>query len=284
MRPAHLDYKRAGSVSEAIQLLTNNAGAKAIAGGHSLIPPMNLRLSQPELLVDIGRLEDLKGIRVQGSSLIIGAGTTHAEIAASAEVQAHAPALAYAASQIGDPQVRNWGTIGGNIAHADPASDPPTVLQAYGAHIHILNSLGPRVVPAGDFFQGLFATAVQHGELVTAVEIPSAQGKHSAYAKLAHPASRYAIVGVAVLLEVSGGRCSSACVAIGGAVPSAVRSPSAEAALVGSALDAAALDAAAAGLQSDIQADVMGDLFAPDQYRLAMAGVHLKRAVAAALA
>jgi carbon-monoxide dehydrogenase medium subunit len=284
MRPAALNYERATSLDQALQLLAQHSGAKVIAGGHSLIPPMNLRLSQPETLIDIGRLSELKGVRVAGNSLIIGALTTHAEIAASAEVQAHAPALAHAAGLIGDPQVRNWGTLGGNIAHADPASDPPTVLLAHGAKIHVASTQGKRVIAAADFFKGLFTTDLHSTELVTAIEIPSTSGKKSAYAKMAHPASRYAVVGVCVVLEVADGKCTSASVAIGGAVPSVRRSNSAEAALTGSSFGESALVSAAAGIQQDIAGDVMGDLFAPDHYRSAMAGVYLKRAVHAALA
>jgi carbon-monoxide dehydrogenase medium subunit len=283
MRPAELDYHRASSLDEALQALGQNPNAKAIAGGHSLIPPMNLRLSQPEMLVDIGRLSELKGIRVEGNSVVIGALSTHAEIASNADVQKHAPALAQACSMVGDPQVRNWGTLGGNIAHADPASDPPTVLQAYGAKIHVASAKGKRVSDAANFFRGLFETDLKAGELVTAIEIPSAANKKSAYVKMAHPASRYAIVGVAIVLEISGGTCSGASVAIGGAVSHATNSPSAEAALAGSSLDNAALDAAAKGLQSDIQGDISGDVFAPEAYRLSMAGVFLKRAVQAAI-
>jgi carbon-monoxide dehydrogenase medium subunit len=263
--------------------MLGSGNAKALAGGHSLIPAMNLRLSQPGALVDIGRLDELKGIRVSGSMLSIGALSTHAQIAASADVKAHAPALAQAASIVGDPQVRNWGTLGGNIAHADPASDPPTVVLAYGATIHTQSSGGARTIQASDYFLDLFTTALQAGELITRVDIPSQANKKSAYVKMSHPASRYAVVGVCVVLGVDGGRCSSASVAIGGAVPKATKSPGAEAALTGSSLDAAALDAAAQALMNDIAGDVMGDIFAPADYRQAMAGVYFKRAVKAAL-
>lgn len=283
MRPASVNYERATSLDHALDLLAKNSGAKAIAGGHSLIPPMNLRLSQPDSLVDIGRISELKGIRVDGNNLIIGALSTHAEIAASADVKAHAPALASAAGMIGDPQVRNWGTLGGNIAHADPASDPPTVLLAYGANIHVASKSGKRVVAASSFFKGLFSTDLKAGELVTAIEIPSAKAKKSAYLKMAHPASRYAVVGVAVSLEVSGGKCTSASVTVGGAVSKATKSAAAEAVLVGSSLDDAALNAAAEALKKDVEGDVTGDVFAPEHYRLAMVGVYLKRAVQAAM-
>jgi aerobic carbon-monoxide dehydrogenase medium subunit len=283
MRPAQFEYHRPETLADAVKLLASNSGAKALAGGHSLIPSMNLRLSTPEALVDIGRLKELKGISVANNVLTIGAGTTHAEIAGSADVKKHCPALAVACSIVGDPQVRNWGTLGGNLAHADPASDPPTVVLASGGTIHAVGSKGERSIVAQDFFVDLLTTSLQAGELITRVSIPSQSGKKSGYVKLAHPASRYAVVGVCVVLEMSGSTCKSASVAVGGAVPKATRSPGAEAALSGSSLDAAALDKAANALMDEIAGDVMGDIFAPQAYRKAMAGVYLKRAVQAAL-
>lgn len=280
MRPANFEYQRPTSVADAVKLLSG--GAKVLAGGHSLIPAMNLRLSQPDTLVDIGRIAELKGIRVSGSNLVIGALSTHAEIAASTDVKAHAPALASACGNVGDPQVRNWGTLGGNIAHADPASDPPTVLLTYGATIRVQGAGGSRAIKADDFFVDLFATALKDDELITSIEIPSARGRKSAYIKLAHPASRYAVVGVCISLEVDGGTCKSARVAVGGAVPKATRSPGAEAALAGSKLDAAAVDKASQALMNDIASTVTGEFYAPAAYRKAMAGVYLKRAVKAA--
>jgi carbon-monoxide dehydrogenase medium subunit len=283
MRPANFDYHRPASVAEAVRLLGSNSAAKALAGGHSLIPALNLRLSEPAALVDIGRLEELKGIRVSGNTLSIGALSTHAQIASSAEVKTHCPALASACSMVGDPQVRGWGTIGGNLAHADPASDPPTVILASGATIHTQGPNGSRAISADKFFIDLLKVDLQPGELITRVEIPSLQGRKSGYAKMAHPASRYAVVGVCVVLEISGSSCKGARVAIGGAVPKATRSAGAEAALAGSSLDSAALDKAADALMNDIAANLMGDIYAPDSYRKAMAGVYLKRAVKAAL-
>lgn len=282
MRPTQFEYQRAASVADAVKLLAG--GAKALAGGHSLIPAMNLRLSQPDSLVDIGQLSELRGISASGGKLSIGALSTHAQIAASADVKTHCVALAQATGQVGDPQVRNWGTIGGNIAHADPASDPPTVLLASRATIHIHGVNGARTVAADDFFVDLFTTALEPGDLVTKVEIASLQGKRSAYVKMAHPASRYAVVGVCVVLEVDGATCKSASVAVGGAVPKATRASGAEAALTGSALDAAALDKAAQAVMADIADNLMGDINAPEAYRQQMAGVYLKRAVRAALA
>lgn len=282
MRPSQFEYHRPSSVAEAVKLLASD-GAKALAGGHSLIPALNLRLAQPGAVVDIGRLEELKGIKASGNTLSIGALTTHAQIAASAEVKTHARALAMACGMVGDPQVRNWGTLGGNLAHADPASDPPTVVLAQGGTIHVQGSTGTRAINTNAFFVDLFTTALEAGELITRVELSSTQGKKSAYVKLSHPASRYAVVGVCVVLEMDGSRCKSASVAIGGAVPKATKSPGAEAALAGSSLDAAALDKAASALMNDIGDDVMGDLYAPEAYRKAMAGVYLKRAVKTAL-
>lgn len=283
MRPANFDYRRPASVAEAIQLLSGGSG-KALAGGHSLIPAMNLRLNQPEMLVDIGRLSELKGISVSGDRLMIGALSTHAELARSGDVKAHCPALAAACGQVGDPQVRNWGTLGGNLAHADPASDPPTVVLACGGVIHTQGANGSRAIAADDFFVDLFTTDLQPGELITRIEIPSQKDRKSAYAKMAHPASRYAVVGVCVVLEMDGKTCKSARVAVGGAVPKATRSPGAEAALAGSSLDDAVLDKAANALMNDISGDVLGDIYAPEAYRKAMASVYLKRAVRAAVA
>lgn len=284
MPPAKVDYQRATSVAEAIQLLAKNGGAKALAGGHSLLPAMNLRLAQPELLIDIGRLSELKGIRVSGGKLLIGATTTHAEIAASKEVQTHCPALAAACGQVGDPHVRNWATIGGNLAHADPASDPPTVVLACGGTIHVQGPSGKRAISADQFFTDLFTTDLKSNELITQIELPSLQSAKSAYVKMAHPASRYAVIGVCVVLNVKNSKCESARIAVGGVTPKATRSPGAEAALTGSALDTAALDNAANALMNDIGHHAVSDIFASAEYRRAMAGVYLKRAIHAAMA
>jgi len=255
---------------------------KLIAGGHSLIPVMKLRLSAPGKLVDIGRIASLKGISANGS-LNIGATTTHAEIAASSAVQSMCSALASAAGQIGDQQVRNFGTLGGNIAHADPASDPPPVLLAAGATVNIQGKGGTRSVGAEDFFVDLFDTALEEDEIITSVTIPDLSGSKMAYAKFSHPASRYAVVGVCVVLNMNGDTCTSASVAVGGATVKAVKCAGAEAALAGSNLDDAALNAAADAVKSDIEDWLAGDVSYPESYRQQMAGVYLKRAVKAAL-
>lgn len=282
MWPKQFEYTRVSSAAEAIKLLGQHEGAKILAGEHSLIPALKLRLNEPALLVDIGRISALSSITANGT-LKIGALATHAEVAASAHVQGYAAALAQAAGQIGDPAVRNFGTIGGNIAHADPASDPPTVLTAYDATIHLQVASGARTVRATDFFVDLFTTELQTNELVTAVEFANHSGAESAYAKMSHPASRYAVVGVCVVLQMNGSTCQSVRVAVGGATVKAVRSPGAEAALTGSSLNAAALDAAAKAVVGDIQDYLTGDVSFPENYRQAMAGVYLKRAVRPAM-
>ena len=283
MYPANTTYHRAGSVAEAVQLLAANEGAKVLAGGHSLIPAMKLRLAAPAALVDIGRIEALKGITLEGGSLSIGALTTFATIASSDLVQAHAPLLAEAAGVVGDPAVRNRGTIGGNVSHGDPASDPPTALTALGATYNVTGPGGERSIAASDFATGLLENALQDNEILTSVSVPSiAPGSGSAYVKFPHPASRYAVVAAAVIVAVQGGSCSSASVVIGGVETTPARASSVEAALVGSDLGADALDAAVKALSNDLTGDSMSDIFASDEYRRAMAAVYLSRALAIA--
>lgn len=279
MWPNKFDYVRAGSVDEALASAAD--GGKFLAGGHSLLPAMKLRLDSPEQLIDIGRIPELQGISANGG-LTIGAGTTHDEIATSADVQAMCRALASACGQVGDQGVRNFGTIGGNIAHADPASDPPTVLVACGATVNIQGADGSRSVGAQDFFIDLFETDLEDGELITSISLPNCSDCQCAYVKFPHPASRYAIVGVAVCLKMDGGTCAQADVAVGGATVKAVKCAGAEAALTGITLDDAAISAAAEAVKADIAEDLIGDIAYPESYRQQMAGVFLKRAIAAA--
>ena len=283
MFPAQITYRRAGSVAEAVQLLSDNEGAKLLAGGHSLLPLMKLRLAAPAVLVDIGRIEALKGVSASGGGIEIGALTTHAEIASSDLVQQHAPALAEAAALVGDPAVRNRGTIGGSVSHADPASDQPTVLTALGAAFNVTGPNGDRSIAAADFATGLLENALAENEVLTSISVPSVpSGAGSAYVKFPHPASRYAVVGAAAILAVSGGTCSSASVVVGGVETTPARASSVEAALAGSDLGAAALDAAAAAVGGDLNGDAMGDVFASAEYRRAMAAVYVRRALGAA--
>ena len=283
MFPAQITYHRAGSVAEAVQLLSDNEGAKLLAGGHSLLPLMKLRLAAPAVLVDIGRIEALKGVSASGGGITIGALTTHAEIASSDLVQQHAPVLAEAAALVGDPAVRNRGTIGGSVSHADPASDQPTVLTALGATFNVTGPGGDRSIAAADFATGLLENALAENEVLTSISVPSVpSGAGSAYVKFPHPASRYAVVGAAAVLAVSGGACSSASVAVGGVETTPVRASSVEAALAGSDLSDAALDAAAAAVAGDLNGDAIGDVLASAEYRRAMAAVYVRRALGAA--
>jgi carbon-monoxide dehydrogenase medium subunit len=277
------DYYRARSVTEASELLRKYPGAKVLAGGHSLIPLLKLRLAAPPAVVDIGRIPDLKGISRKDGVVRIGALTTHAEIAASPVIREHCPALAEAAQLVGDPAVRNRGTIGGNVAHADPASDLPTVLTALGARFEITASSATKLSNAASFFTGMMSTTLGEHDLLVAVEVPvkpADQGQ--AYVKFVHPASRYAVVGVAAALTVSGGDCTAAAVAIGGLVPQATRAAGVEQAIKGQRLSADSIARAAADVSRDLGDDVLGDLYASAEYRRAVAPVWVKRALTAA--
>ena len=276
------DYYRAHSVAEVGTLLKQHPGAKLLAGGHSLIPLLKLRLAAPSTVIDIGRIDDLRGITVDGKTLRIRALTTHAEITRSPEVQRHAAALAEAASQIGDPAVRNRGTIGGNVAHADPASDLPTVLTALGASFTATGPDGDRTLAASDFFQGVMTTALGDDDLLTGIEIPIPVDTGTAYAKFSHPASRYAVVGVAAAVSVSDGTCHAATVAVGGLVEAPVRATAVEQALVGQALTDETIASAADQVAADLGGDLLGDIFASGEYRKAVTPVWVRRAVSAA--
>jgi carbon-monoxide dehydrogenase medium subunit len=279
------DYYRARSVADAQQLLAAHPGAKVLAGGHSLVPLLKLRLAAPSALVDIGRIPELRGISSQGDAIRIGALATHAELAASADLRKAAPALAEAAAMVGDPAVRNRGTIGGNIAHADPASDLPTVLVALDARIVAAGPGGERTIPADQFFTGIMTTAMAEDEILTAIQVPvSGKGQGSAYEKFSHPASRYAVLGVAAWVAVANGTCSAARIALGGLLPNARRAGSAERALVGKAITDDTIAAAAAQVAADLGGDVSGDIYASAEYRSAMAPVFTKRALASAAA
>jgi len=285
MYSANFDYHRAKSLSDAQRLLAANPGAKLLAGGHSLIPLMKLRLATPSALVDIGRIPELRGISRSGDAIRIGSLTTHAEIAASADVQKSAAALAEAAGLVGDPAVRSRGTIGGNGAHADPASDLPTVLVALNAQVVAIGPKGERTIAADGFFTGIMSTALADDEVVTAIVVPvAARGQGSAYVKFSHPASRYAVIGAAASVTVASGKCSVARIALGGLLPHASRAQAVEKALTGKPLDTASIAAAAAQVGSDLGDEVTGDIFASAAYRSAVAPVYVKRAIAAAAA
>jgi aerobic carbon-monoxide dehydrogenase medium subunit len=277
------DYYRAGAVREALALMQQHPGAKFLAGGHSLIPLLKLRLTTPTALIDIGRIPELKGIASSAGTIRIGALTTHAELATSPVLKAECPMLCDAAGHIGDAQVRNCGTIGGNVAHADPASDLPTVLVALDARFVVASSKGERTVTASEFFQGMMTTDLDASEILTAIEVPSKKtGQGMAYIKFSHPASRYAVIGAAAVVTMKGGSCEAAQVAIGGLVPVPVRLRDVEAAVKGARPSDDVTARAAAAATKQLGGEILGDVFASGEYRKAIAPVYVKRALASA--
>jgi carbon-monoxide dehydrogenase medium subunit len=284
MIPAAFQYVKANSVSEALMLMQEHGEeAKLLAGGHSLIPAMKLRLSQPGVLIDISGVAELKGIAVNGNTLSIGAGETYHAIATSATVQRSCNVIAACVAQIGDIQVRNAGTLGGALAHSDPAADVTAVVLALGGSVTAQSANGARQIAADDLFVAMLTTALDEGEIITRVDVPVLQaGQGAAYAKLKHPASRYAIVGVAAMVTMSGGKISAARVAVTGAGPQATRQAACEQALIGSDGGEAAVKAAAALAGTDM--DYLGDIHASEEYRQAMVKVYAARALNAAIA
>jgi carbon-monoxide dehydrogenase medium subunit len=278
MIPVAFDYERATSIDDAIAKLAASDGGKLIAGGHSLVPLMKLRLSEPGKLVDISKIPGLSGIKDAGGRIEIGATTTHTEIASSKLLRDRCPMIAEAAAEIGDAQVRNRGTIGGSIAHADPAADFPAVVLALDADIQLRGKSGARSVKASAFFRGFYDVDLQPGELIVGIHFTPV--KSAAYAKLHQRASHYAVVGVAAVLDVKGGVIQSARIGLTGATTHAVRLPSVEKALAGKKADGIA--AAAASAAGDV-ADLNSDLHASAEYRKAMIPVFVKRAVERAL-
>lgn len=285
MYPASFEYHRAASVEEAVGLLARHKDdAKLLAGGHSLVPTMKLRLAQPKHLVDIGRIAGLAGIREEGAHLVLGALTTHHAIESSALLAGRCPVLAEAAALIGDPQVRNWGTLGGSLAHADPAADWPAVVLALDAELRLVGPRGTRTVTADGFFTDLMTTALRPDEMLTEIRIPVPGPRTgTAYLKHPHPASRFAVVGVAavVALEPSGS-CRQVRVAITGAGSHAVRARGVEAALAGKVPDAGAIAAAAEHGAEGV--DVNADLQGSEEYKAHLVRVYVRRALERAAA
>ena len=284
MIPSSFEYHRPASLDEAVSLLQEHGDdASLLAGGHSLLPAMKLRLSAPEHLVDIGRIDGLREIRSEGGGVVIGAGATHHDVESSSAVAGGAPLLAQAAAVIGDVQVRNAGTIGGSLAHADPAADYPAAVLAAEGSVEVVGPGGARSIAAADFFVELFATALQPGEIITAVRVPAPDaGTGVSYLKFPHPASRFAVCGCAAAVTVSGGTCSSARVAFNGIASAAFRDAGVEAALAGASLDEESVKAAAAGAAEG--QELLADSFAGEDYRRQLARVYARRAVLAAAA
>jgi aerobic carbon-monoxide dehydrogenase medium subunit len=278
--PASFGYLAPRSLQEALDLLNQHGDeAKLLAGGHSLIPAMKLRLASPRYLIDIGRLPELRGIKIAGENLVIGALTVHTDIASADLVRQHLPGLADAASVIGDVQVRNRGTIGGSVAHADPAADFPVILTALNASFVLRSPSANRTVAAADFFLDFYTTALAPAEMLTEILVPlPPSGAGTAYAKLGHPASGYVVVSAGVLLERnSSGRCASIRVALGGLGSVPLRAAATEAALQGQSLTPEVIAAAAAKAAEG--ADPDGDSYATADYKRSMTAVYARRAI-----
>jgi len=284
MFPAAFEYHRPTSVQEAVALLEQSGGdAKVLAGGHSLLPLLKLRLAEPAALIDIGRLPGMTGIQNQGGELVIGSLTTHATVATSDAVKQAAPLLAEAANVIGDQQVRNRGTIGGSLAHADPAGDLPAVILALEAQIKAVGPNGERTIAANDFFVDMLTSALGESEILTEIRIPALpSGAGTAYLKMDHPASHYALCGVAAIVQLSGGNVQDVRVAVTGVGPKAYRATGVEDALRGQAANESSVEQAAQHAADGI--DALGDIHASTEYRSHLARVFAKRALNEAIA
>lgn len=284
MIPPAFDYHAPNSVAEALTLLTTFGDeAKILAGGHSLLPMMKLRFAQPGVLIDINRIAELRGITEQNGVIRIGAMTSENELISSALLKEKLPLLGEAAKLIADPQVRNRGTIGGDIAHGDPGNDHPAIAMALDASFVLQGPDGERTVKAVDFFFGTYMTALAENEILTAILIaPFAPGTGSAYQKLKRKTGDWATAGAAVVLRMSGGLVTYASIALTNVAPTALRATAAEAALLGKPIDATSMAAVAQAVAAicDPAEDLRGDA----QYKTAMACEMTKRAINAAAA
>jgi carbon-monoxide dehydrogenase medium subunit len=275
--PTQFEYVRPSSVDEAIAILAKDPDAKVLAGGHSLIPAMKLRLAAPGTVVDIGKIDGLTGVK-GGETVTIGALTTYRSIV-DADGLDQFPVIQAATKQVGDPSVRNRGTLGGSLAHNDPAADLTAVMLALNASVTAKGSGGERTVPVDDLFVGLLTTSLEPDEIITSVSIPNDfAGAKQAYVKHPHPASGYAVVGVAVAVTEKNGKVDSARIAVTGAPEYAKRATGAEEALVGKSLDADSI-AAAAALAADDLGELNGDVYASPEYRAHLVRVLTKRAL-----
>jgi carbon-monoxide dehydrogenase medium subunit len=285
MIPNNFEYFAPATIEEALKLVDQRGDdCKILSGGQSLIPALKLRLAAPATVIDVGRVKELKAIKIDGDVIRIGANVTHAEIAANAELKQHCPLLCDTAAQIGDQQVRNRGTIGGSLAHADPAADWPAAILALNAEIVARSNKGERLIKASDFFVDLMTSAIEPNEIVTEIRVPKpAQPSAAVYLKVPQSASGFAIVGVAAQLKVTNGKCEEVSIGVTGLAPKAFRAASAEAELRGKAIDDATLNAAAA--KADAEAtDAMEDIHASGDYRRHLARVYARRALQAAAA
>jgi aerobic carbon-monoxide dehydrogenase medium subunit len=269
------DYESPRSLSEAFELLNTYPDAKLLAGGHSLLPAMKLRVAMPSMLIDLSRIAGLNQIRDTGERISVGALTTHATVAASLLLHEHCPLLPLAAAQIGDAQVRNRGTIGGSLAQAHPAADYPAAVLALDAEIVAQSRSGERIIPAREFFTGMLTTSLKANEVITEIRVPKTGTGGVAYLKHHHPASGYAVVGVAVRLKMSGNKIDDAAVAITGVSDSAYRAKGVEKALHGKGPDAFA----EASKHAADGVDALGDTYASVEFRKHLASVMVRRAL-----
>jgi carbon-monoxide dehydrogenase medium subunit len=288
MYPSPFDYYSADSVSDALDLLDEHADEETelIAGGHSLLPTMKSGLASPDVLVDIGDVPDLDGVGVDGNATTIGALTNYADIVDSEAAWENCPAVAEAAGEVGDVQVRNKGTLGGNLAHADPASDMPAAVLAANATIRATGPDGEREIDADDFFVAMYTTALDEEEILTGVEVPNLGADDAgAYVKKPSPSSGYAMVGVAVRLRTDGEHVENARVAANGALDHATRLGPVEEALTDAAVDEAGLAGDAAGRATDDveEWELMDDLQASADYRAQLLEVYVRQAIELAL-
>jgi carbon-monoxide dehydrogenase medium subunit len=284
MFPASFGYVAARTVEEAIELMAKYGDkGKLLAGGHSLLPAMKLRLQSPGTLIDLGTVPGLRGVRQEGAELVIGALTVHADVAASDLVRKHLPGLAEAAAVIGDVQVRNRGTIGGSVAHADPAADFPVVLTALNASFTAQSAGGSRMIAVDDFFTDFFTTAMNAGEILTEIRVPlPSAGSGTAYAKLPHPASGYVVVSAgASITRQASGTCDAARLAIGGLGSGPVRAVATELELRGKPLTPQVIAAAAA--KAADETDPVEDAYASAEYKRHVATVYARKAIEAAV-
>lgn len=284
MIPADFDYHAPRSLGEAIQLLgTLGPDAKLLAGGHSLLPMMKLRFAQPTHLIDLNRIDALRGIHEDGQTVVIGAMTSENALIDSPLLQAKVPLLPEVARQIADPQVRNRGTIGGDIAHGDPGNDHPAVAMALDAELVLAGPAGERRVPADGFFLGTYMTQMAEDEILTQIRIPAfAPRTGYAYHKLKRKTGDWATAAAAVVVEMQSGVVSRIRIALTNLAPTAVRVHDAEAILLGQRLEAGVIDRATAAVMAacDPAEDLRGDI----EYKTAMAGQMFRRALAQAAA
>ena len=280
MIPAAFDYHAPTSLDEALRLLGSSDDAKVLAGGQSLIPVMRLRLAAPETVVDLGKIDQLRGIREEGDVLVIGAMTPHADMATDPLVHEHARVLAEAAKTVADPQVRHRGTFGGSLVHADPAGDMPAPALALGAEFVVAGSGGTRTVAADDFFQGIFTTAVGEDEVLVEVRVPKHTGWGGHYEKFTRVAQQWSIVAVGAAVRVEGGNIAEARIGLTNMGSTPIRARAVEEALAGQPASADAVRAAAARAAegTDPPSDTNGDA----DYRRHLASVLTGRAVLAA--